>query len=400
MHNLTKIKLFRTLLWITHPVSLLVLYPFVLFKKRNPSSIFFFLDRYAIGGAQRVYIDILESVRDVFKVAYFTRYSPNDKLKHEFYSFPNTKCTDIHFWCDNLLFRLFTVHFYVFYLNRHKKAVVLSSNSTFFYDMLPFLNKRVTTIELLHNFSYGKKGMEFFGLANHKHLDHRMVIDAATQRNIAEQYEQYGVDSMYNERVRLVEFGVEIPEFVPKASPPPLKILYAGRGSAQKRIWLLNEIAEHFLMTKAPVEFTFAGSMADELSEIVRNRCRVYREVGERAAMNRLYSESHIIILTSAFEGFPLVIKEGMSLGCVPVVTALPGNKVHLLHLQNALLMEDPADESAVVSQAINHINLLLNNPKLPHDLSLNAYNYASSNFRKESFLMKYRELLLGSVTR
>lgn len=383
-------------MWITYPISLIILYPIVLLKSKNSSSLFFFFDRYAIGGAQRVHLDILESVKDIFKIVYFTRYSPNDKLKHEFYSFPNTRCFDIHVWCDNLLPRLFTVHFYAFYLNRHPGAVVLSSNSTFFYDMLPFLSKKVTTIELLHNFSYGKKGMEFFGLANHHFLDYRMVIDAVTQENIINQYKEYGVDQEFNQRVKLVEFGVEIGELIEKKSIPPLKILYAGRGTAQKRVWLLNEIVEHFLATGAPVEFTFAGSMVGELSAVVKEKCMVYGEIGEKAEMNRLYQETHAIILTSAFEGFPLVIKEGMSFGCIPIVTALPGNKIHLEHLKNSLLMESPGNEKEVVQQGIDNINQLLNNPQLIRVLSLNAYNYALDNFQKSSFLEKYRALLLN----
>lgn len=396
MHNLTKIKLFRILLWVTYPISIILLYPLVLLRKKNPSSLFFFFDRYAIGGAQRVHLDILESVRDIFKIVYFTRYSPNDKLKQEFYSFPDTKCVDIHFWCDNLLFRLFIVHFYAFYLNRHKNTVVLSSNSTFFYDMLPFLRKSAKKIELLHNFSYGKKGMEFFGLANHRFLDYRMVIDAVTLQNIYDQYKHFNIDEKFNPRVQLIEFGVDIPASTEKIPVPPLKILYAGRGTAQKRIWLLNEIVEHFLNINAPVEFTFAGSMADELSATVKEECTVYREIGDRNEMNRLYRGSHAIILTSAFEGFPLVIKEGMSFGCIPIVTGLPGNRIHLKHLKNALLMEDPEDERAVVQQGINNIDLLLNNPLLLRDLSANAYDYAVDYFQKAEFLKKYRSLLLN----
>ena len=75
MHNLTKIKLFSILLWIVYPFALLLLYPFALLKRKKHSSLFFFYDRYAIGGAQRVYLDILESVKDTPKTVYFTRYS-------------------------------------------------------------------------------------------------------------------------------------------------------------------------------------------------------------------------------------------------------------------------------------------------------------------------------------
>src|SRR5690242_10052243 len=125
MHNLTKIKWFRIASRITYIPALLFIYPFALLKKKNNTGLFFFLDRYSIGGAQRIHLDILESVEDVPKRVYFTRKSVNQSLKDAFFSVPNTVSKDIHFGCDNIFFRLFTVHYYAFYLNRHKQATVL-----------------------------------------------------------------------------------------------------------------------------------------------------------------------------------------------------------------------------------------------------------------------------------
>lgn len=394
MHNLTKIKIFRVLLWIIYPFALVLIFPFAFIKGKKRSSIFFFFDRYAIGGAQRVYLDILESINDIQKTVYFTRKSADDKLKQRFYSLPFTECHDIHFWCDNLLFRLFTVHYFAFYLNRHIGTKILGSNSTFFYDMLPFLNKNIKKIELLHNFSYGKKGMEFFGLANHRYIDARMVIDNYTKENIINQYKTFGIPVTFNDKVHVMEYGVSIPQPADKPSVPPLKILYAGRGTRQKRIWLLNKIAEHFISDHSPVEFTFAGSMSDELSETVMKNCKVSGEIGNQKEMNDLFATHHAIILTSSFEGFPVVVKEGMAFGCVPVVTALPGNKIHLQHLTNALLIENVENENKVVEEGIRNIKLILSQPDLLRTLSQNAYLYAQKKFGKQEFLTAYRKLL------
>lgn len=396
MHNLTKIKIFRILLWLVFPLALILIYPFAAIKRKKKSSLFFLFDRYAIGGAQKVYLDILESVEDIPKTIYFTRKSSDDKLKNTFYTLPNTACCDIHFWCDNLLFRIFTVHFISFYINRHSNAKVLGSNSTFFYDTLPFLNKNVKKFELLHNFSFGKKGMEFFGLANYLLLDQRMVIDSITKQNIIDQYKLFGVPESFNNRVQVVEYGVNIPDKTIKPDLPPLKILYAGRGTAQKRIWLLNKIVEHFINTNSPVQFTFAGSMGNELSDQVKSHCIVLGEIGDKKTIQRLFAENHAIILTSSFEGFPVVVKEGMSFGCIPIVTALPGNTIHLSHMSNALLMTNPDNESAVVSEGIHNIELLMSRQDLLKSLSTNAYEYAQKKFGKQHFTTAYRTLLMS----
>jgi len=397
MHNLTKIKIFRTLLWITYPVAVIFIMPFVYLRKKNSTHLFFFFDRYAIGGAQRIHLDILKSVEDVSKQVFFTRKSPNDRLKEAFYSVPNTHNADIHIWCDFLLLRLFTVHYFAFYLNRHRRAHVLSSNSTFFYDMLPFLYSHVYKTELLHNFSYGKNGMEFFGLANHRLLDCRIVYDNYTLANIRKQYGEYKIPEIFAERILFIQPGVDVPAIIPAKTYPPLKILYAGRGGPQKRVWLVNRIAKYFIDKQAAVEFHFAGPLEKEIDDEIGKASRVHGEIGSKNEMNKLYTECHLVILTSAYEGFPMVIKEGMACGCVPLVTALEGNKMHLKNGYNAILIDEIENEEHVVKEGIKAINLLLVNKTKLDELSHTAHEYAKKHFDKTKFLLTYREFLMNN---
>lgn len=393
MHNLTKIKLFKILLWATYPLAWVLVYPLVLFKKKSNGRHFFFFDRFVIGGAQRIHLHILDSIPEIPKEIYFTRFSPNDKLKEEFYSKSNSRCSDIHFWCDNLLFRLFTVHYYAFYLNRHNGAHVFSSNSTFFYDMLPFLKKELIKTELLHNFTHGKSGMEFFGLANHQYLNNRIVYDSFTLGNIKKQYKEYNIPDAYLDRIHFIEPGVSIPATMPEKSlTTRIKVLYAGRGGVQKRINLLDKVAATLIESNSPIEFHFAGSMMDELSNYVKQNAVIHGEVSSPEAMYKLYRECHVIFMTSAYEGFPMLIKEGMANGCVPVVTALEGNKMHLHHQQNSLLIDNPEYEDGVVTQGIELLHTLAANKQELVRLSANSYAYAVANFSLEVFAKKYRD--------
>lgn len=392
MHNLTKIKLFRILLVLTYPLAIVFVYPFVLCRQKSKGTHFFFFDRYVIGGAQIVHLDILNALPELHKEVYFTRYSPNSKLKTKFYSIINTKCADIHVFCDYLLFRLLSVHYYAFYINRHKNAVVFSSNSTFFYDMLYFINRSTVTAELLHNFTYGKKGMEFFGLANHRYLNHRLTVDAATLKNIKNQYREYNIAEEYYDRLNTIEPAVLIPTEVDKNFSLPLQVLYAGRGTPQKRVHLLDRIAAQCIKESKNIHFHFAGTMADELGDYVRQHATLHGEIGDSKTMYKLYKQCHVIILTSAYEGFPMVVKEGMANGCVPLVTALEGLKTHLHHEKNALLIENPEDEDGVVKQGLILLsNLATDNNELTR-LSANSYNYAKDNFSLAVFVKKYRD--------
>ena len=398
MHNLTKIRIFRIALYITYPLAFILLYLPACCRRKKTTAVFFYFDRYVIGGAQRITLAILESVKDIPKNVYFTRRSANTGLLDAFNAVPGAVNRDVHFWCDHLLFRLFTVHYFAFYLNRHPDAVILSSNSTFFYDMLPFLGKHVKTIELLHNFTFGKKGMEFFGLANHRYLSCRMITDTATGARIREQYQQYHVPPGYLDRVMLAEFGVQLPPLCMKDFSLPLKIIYAGRGGSQKRVWLISRVAEYFINSKEPVEFHFAGTMTDDLSPAVKKHCHIHGELSEKEALDQLYQKQHVVILTSAYEGFPVVIKEVMMYGCVPLVTALAEIKTHLSHLNNALLVDEIEDEEAVVAKAVSCIRLLISDPALLAQLSGNARRYGEANFTRDNFMRICRNLLTTPV--
>jgi len=378
----------------TYPVALVFVYPLVLLKPKNKSRYFFFFDRYVIGGAQKVHIDILNSLSGIYKQVYFTRYSTNDKLKNNFYSIPDTDCKDIHIWCDYLLLRLFTVHYYAFYINRHKNAIVFSSNSTFFYDMLFFLKNNSVKTELLHNFTFGNNGMEFFGLANYKYLDYRVVVDAATKNNITEQYRQYNIPGAYTGKILLIEPGVAVPEKMNKDYALPLKVLYAGRGGVQKRITLLKEIAVRAMRKRLPVEFHFAGTMMDELTDDVKKQSIIHGEISTQQAMYRLYQQCHVVLMTSAYEGFPMLIKEGMANGCVPVVTALDGSKMHLRHKENGALIEQPEDEEYVIESGLAHLEYLAGNAMELQSLSQASYEYARAHFDMVVFTASYRSFL------
>lgn len=396
MHTLDKIKLFRIVLWMTYPFALLFVYPFVLLRKKNKSHLFFFFDKYDMGGAPRIHIDILNSVADIPKQLYFTRISLNKAYRKEFFTVPNTEVHEVNFWCENLLFRIFSVHYFAFYINRHKKAHVFSSISTFFYDMLPFLGKHVVKTELLHLFNYDKKGIEFFGLGTYKYLTYRMVYDSLTVANLKQQYKEYNIPDSYLDRIKYIETGVEIPAAQVRRdyADLPLRILYAGRGGPQKRIDRLDRIAKYCLENKLPVEFHFAGDMMNELSAGVRDNSVLHGLISDIKEMYALYANSHAILLTSAFEGFPMFVKESMACGCVPVVTALEGNKTHLTDGQNAMLMHRLDSDDEIVREGIAHIKTLVEDAALVKKISENAYNYAAAHFDIEDFKREYNKFL------
>ena len=136
-----------------------------------------------------------------------------------------------------------------------------------------------------------------------------------------------------------------------------------------------------------------------ELSNFVKQRSILHGEIAEITELQKLYKQCHVILLTSAYEGFPMFIKEGMAFGCVPVVTALEGNKTHLSEGYNALFIPSITDDSMIVQEGIEKIKYLINNNVKLQALSMCASEYARKNFDKTLFLAEYREFFSAKKT-
>jgi glycosyltransferase involved in cell wall biosynthesis len=139
-----------------------------------------------------------------------------------------------------------------------------------------------------------------------------------------------------SERIVHIPFGIEIPENPPlkkreiKGLGSVLRIAYCGRLSFhQKRIQDLATIINRCHANNLPVEFHIAGAGPDEKeffeSIIVPfEGGRVHRHgfLTNSEVLN-LLERSDVLLMTSDFEGLPVVLLEGISRACIPVVTKI-----------------------------------------------------------------------------
>jgi glycosyltransferase involved in cell wall biosynthesis len=131
-----------------------------------------------------------------------------------------------------------------------------------------------------------------------------------------------------------------------------------------------------------------------ELSQRVKAASELYGEVADPEKMASILANSDIALLTSAYEGFPMFIKESMAHGCIPLLTALPGNKTHIKNGENGLFIEEMADESGLVKEAVEKITVLTRERDECIRISREAYRYAQLHFNRLAFNQAYRTLL------
>lgn len=380
--RLSRTPLVRLLIRLSMPLGWLL-------PVRNRSSLFFFFPFMHGGGAERVHAALTGCVADRRPWLFFTKRSRSQRLRR---LFPR-QARLLNIWFLLKHGYPFSIGILAGLINRHRNAVLLGSNSLFYYLLLPHLRRGVKRLDLLHAFG---GGAEEFSLPVVNELDARVVIASRTREDLAAQYRDRGIEPRLLERVVLIQNGVAIPP-----SPPPrkrgekLRILYVGRASEEKRLHLVGRIASLCVERGLPVTVTLVGDIAPEAmdDEAVRS-CVFAGEIHDREEMDRLYATADLLLLTSSREGFPLVIMEAMAQGVVPLSTAVGGIPEHLHHGENGWLLENHEDERMIVESACTLIALACSDGRLLQEMSRAAYEYAAATFSLAGFCGAYRRLL------
>ena len=116
------------------------------------------------------------------------------------------------------------------------------------------------------------------------------------------------------------------------------------------------------------------GELYSSLKNMNTNNEKVFlRGFCKREEIDQYYSISHFLLCPSRSEGFPKVIPESISFGCIPIVSSLEGIKDVLIHKKTGWLIENKNFEIDLEKS----IKLLLENHKMSSIISKNAIKRA-----------------------
>jgi glycosyltransferase involved in cell wall biosynthesis len=138
-----------------------------------------------------------------------------------------------------------------------------------------------------------------------------------------------------SDKIVYIPFGIQIPDHLPAKkkgsnSSEALRVAYCGRLSFhQKRVQDLAGIINRCHAGNIPVEFHIAGAGPDEkeffdsISQPIA--CGMVHRHGflKNSEVLNLLEQSDVLLMTSDFEGLPVVLLEAMSRGCIPVVSRI-----------------------------------------------------------------------------
>lgn len=365
-------------------------------KKIKNAEIIFFFPFYHTGGAEKVHIDIVNCFNKNNTYIFFLGKSSSDNNKKKFiknsnyyevFEFLNRSRFTKKIFLDSLS-KMINSSIYI--------NTLFSSNSSFFYTLIPNINNDIKKIDLIHAFSYPDSGLEIFSMPYVSYLTERIVINNRTYSDFKKLYHKNNLN-IYLDRIKIIQNGISLKKIeMPIKEDEKIKICYVGRWSKEKRPKLFLKIAKRILQENSNFEFYFVGT-DDEIHQEKINDNGVINigEVKKTKDLEELYKKFHFILVTSYREGFPMVLMEAMSFGVVPICTNVGGISEHIFDSENGFLIDNNQKEDEIVSnfiRVIQSISIILDYPML----SKNVYNYAQENFCIQKFKSSYREHLLA----
>lgn len=372
----------------------LLMAPFVVLGKLagyfiNPGTthqVYLFIPNGDIGGSPQVNIDLIHCIKDKKPLVVFSK-KPNNNQFREKYNIEGVRVLDIHRYIDNKLF-----HFVNFFfrgllasrINRSKDAVVFGGESIFFYKMLPHLKKEVRCIELCHLDTWLPYSIGFIDRINY-----RVFSTENLKKKVEAQYRENGLAASYFDRLFFHDNAIDIPEYKPVLNDE-LQVYFIGRGAAQKRVHLTARIARVIHEKKLPVKFNFVGDVDRIIDPVEYPFCRFYGNVKDQEQMKKIYEEADVLLMTSSFEGLPIVVMQMMAYGKVVVSTAVDAIPDYIHHMENGLLIRS-ADEEEIVIEGAGYIEQLQKDKELRARLGKKNRETAVGKFSRESFCSAYR---------
>jgi glycosyltransferase involved in cell wall biosynthesis len=116
----------------------------------------------------------------------------------------------------------------------------------------------------------------------------------------------------------------------------------------------------------------------------------IFKEGAQDFELEKIYSESRILLSTTAAEGFGLPPLEGMAYGCIPVVSDIPQHRETVQDLGVYFEGDDPQKVAEKLGEALG----MLDQNEI--DLSNKLINHVQANYSQEVIGQKWLDLLSG----
>ncbi len=383
---------------IKRNIELAGMFPFVMlgklagyiFRLKTQHRIFLFYPGADFGGSIMVNADIAECIKDAKPIIIFSKKPKNNGLEQRF-KIDGVRVLDLHKYIDNKWLHFLNFFFrgvIASWISKAENPVVFGGECMFFYKIIPHVKKNTRCIELCHLSTWFNFSQAFI-----KDMDVRIFSTPQIKREAESQYQTNGVPAQYNNRLFFVDNKVDLPPYR-QTENPRLEVLFVGRGAPQKRVHLIAAIAKAMHDSGSNVHFSFVGDVENIIPKEIQEYCTLHGSL-QHNALVKTYDESDVLLLTSAWEGLPIVVMDMMARGKIVVSTAVGGIPDYIIEGETGFLINE-TEEDKIVSAGVACLNKIIDNPAIKTRIQQNAYNYAQEHFSEEKFCSTYRNFILG----
>ncbi|MBK7100065.1 MAG: glycosyltransferase family 4 protein [Sphingobacteriales bacterium] len=341
-----------------------------------------------IGGAPKVNADITNCIKELKPLIIFSKRPKNNQFAHLF-EIEGVRIMDLHNWIDNKLYHFVNIIFrgiIASWIRQQKMKFIFGGECIYFYKVIPYAGKTVKRIELCHLDTWLGYSIGFVDF-----IDLRIFSTKALMRKVERQYRENYLSVKFSDRLLFIENFIDIPEYELHQNEK-LQVLFVGRGASQKRVHLIAAIAEKMQRAGDSVHFSFIGDVDNVIQTADYPFCTFYGNIKDQDYLNSIYKKSDVLILTSAYEGLPVVVMQMMAYGKIIVSTAVDGIPDYVRHNENGLLIT-ATEESEIIDQGAELLRILINDITLIEKFGQKSRALAQSLFSEEVFRRSYRSV-------
>ncbi len=208
-----------------------------------------------------------------------------------------------------------------------------------------------------------------------------------------ELYKKYKIPVSFIDKITYIPNAISLPAAVSPKNKNEFTVLYSGRSTSEKRVWLFVKIAKALQKENKKIKFEIIGDVSSSVTSADNVYIKLHGGLSDETQINSIYSAAHVFLLTSSSEGFPLVIMEAMANGCAILATPVGDLPYHIKNEENGFLFSSIENEGIIINEAKEKILWLNNHFDLFEKISNKNISYANHNFGIERFNKDYQQL-------
>lgn len=361
------------------------------FRPGGKHQLFLFAPSADIGGANLNNADLAKIFLEYKPIVIFSKRPHNNQFL-SLYQHPGIALWDLHSKIDNKVYHFVNLFYRGVisgWINSSPHAIVIGGESLYFHKVFPWLKKEVKTIELTHVDKWFNYTQQFV-----KDMGTRVFSTRNLMKDAQDFYQKQKIDTSLFSRMTCIDNMVPVPEKIEFPQNQRLKVIFIGRGSAQKRVHIIVEIAQRAHEKKLPIDFSFVGDVSSIADENTLPFCTFYGNIKDREQLTKIQQQSDVLLLTSAFEGLPMVVMEMMALGKTIVSTAVNAIPDYIRDGKNGFLIPNDQIEDKIADDSLLALSILASDRRLLQSMGELNRKEAQEKFSRKTFEQKWKALL------